>query len=81
VRLRHGGDDAREIVERGGELRQRGTVAPGQHEPVGRRPEGRRDDAASGFDRPESVVGIEARLVAQRPGEAEDQVVPRLVGE
>ncbi len=82
VDLRHGADgpgdagayDARERL-------QRRLAAVAENEVVRRSPQRRTDDRARVLDEPELVLGIEAGLVAERPGEPEDQVVARLVGE
>jgi hypothetical protein len=81
-RLGHRADDARHLGQRVGERDERARRGrPRQHEPERGRAQRRADDCAAMLDEPELVLAIERRLVAQRPGEPEDQVVPRLVGE
>ena len=60
---------------------QRRLAAVAEHEVVRRRPQRGADDRARVLDEPQLVLGIEAGLVTERPGEAEDQIVARLVGE
>ena len=60
---------------------ERRLAAVAEDEVVRRRPQRRADDRAPVLDEPQLVLGVEAGFVAQRPGEAEDQVVPRLVRE
>jgi hypothetical protein len=57
------------------------VAAVADHEVVRRRPQCRTDHRAPVLDEPELVLGVERRIVAQGAGDAEDQVVPRLVGE
>ena len=75
-------DDAREILQRGRKRRQRrGRRGPRQDEPVAEASAGPRRRRRRRPRRATARTRIAAGLVAQRAGEAEDQVVPRLVGE
>ena len=65
---------ARERVQPG-----RGAVA--EDEVVRRRPQRDRHRLARLLDEPELVLGVQARVVADYSGEAEDEVVARLVGQ
>ena len=82
VDLRHGSDgagDAGAYLAR--ERLERRLAAVAEDEVVRRRSQRGADDLARVLDEPELVARIEAGFVTQRPGEAEDQVVARLVRE
>ena len=82
VDLRHGADDTRQLLgDRAGEQRY-GFVGPAGEDEVQRAGAQRCAEHASlVLDQPEGGVGVDGRVVAQRAGEAEDQIVPRLVCE
>ena len=57
------------------------VAGTGEDEVLRRRSQRRAGDVASIDDEPELVLVVEVRALPQRPRDAEDQVVPRLVGE
>jgi hypothetical protein len=80
--LRHRADDAREPgPDPAGERLEALRRAGAEHEVVRRRPQRAGRDLAAVLREPELVLEVEPRAVAQRPREAEDQIVAGLVVE
>ena len=82
-RLRLRRDQAgRVIVDRFGKrLEHRVVARPGHDEVVRRRSERGADCLPAVLGQPEPVLGVVRRMVPQRSGDSEDQVVARLVGQ
>ena len=82
VDLRHGADGPGDVgAHDTRERHQRRLAAVAEDEVVRRRPQRCTDGLVRVLDEPQLMLGIETGLIAERPGEPEDQVVARLVGE
>ena len=68
-------------MQRLGERPERRLVRTGDEDVERRRPQARRGDVSSAVHDPQVERGVDGRLIAEHARDAQDQVVPRLVGE